>query len=280
MAEGIRIRHSRTCKSRSGKSCNCTPSHEAWAWSKRDEKKLRKTFTGRGALAAAKGWRSDATSAIRKGTLKAPTAITLKEAAEEWLRLAEAGVVRDRSGNSFKPSTIRTYEQRLRLRVLPELGDLRLTDITRNDLQDLVDELVAYGMSASSVGVTLLPVRALYRRAMKRGEVALNPTADLEMPAVRGGRDRIVSPEQAEKLIVALPAEDRALWATAMYAGLRRGELQALRWRDVDPIAGKIRGADRRDPSRLPRRAPTPHWRRGAGVWTEPGLGVYPEYRH
>ena len=36
----------------------------------------------------------------------------------------------------------------------------------------------------------------------------------------------------------ALTAGDRALWATALYAGLRRGELQALRWSDVDSTAG------------------------------------------
>ncbi len=38
-----------------------------------------------------------------------------------------------------------------------------------------------------------------------------------------------------------MPAGDRALWATALYAGLRRGELQALRWEDVDLDHGVIR---------------------------------------
>ncbi len=36
------------------------------------------------------------------------------------------------------------------------------------------------------------------------------------------------------------PADDRALWATALYGGLRRGELRALRWRDIDLEAGLI----------------------------------------
>ena len=38
-------------------------------------------------------------------------------------------------------------------------------------------------------------------------------------------------------LIATVPERDRPLWATAMYAGLRRGELRALRWEDVDLAA-------------------------------------------
>jgi integrase len=56
----------------------------------------------------------------------------------------------------------------------------------------------------------------------------------LELPRVRGRRERIASRGEAEALLDALPASDRALWATAFYAGLRRGELRALRWTDID----------------------------------------------
>src|SRR5437764_1190576 len=90
---------------------------------------------------------------------------------------------------------IRGYQAVLRLRILPELGRAKLSEITRNDLQDLVDRLVATGLSASTVGVTLLPLRAIYKRAIARGEIAVNPTTGLEMPAVRGGRDRIAAPD-------------------------------------------------------------------------------------
>ncbi len=57
-----------------------------------------------------------------------------------------------------------------------------------------------------------------------------------------GGRDRVASPGEAAGLLAALEDErDRAVWATAMYAGLRLGELRALRDEDVDLPAGVIR---------------------------------------
>lgn len=80
------------------------------------------------------------------------------------------------------------------------------------------------------------------------GDVAVNPTANLRLPAVCGGRDRIASPEEAAKLIAALPEPDQALWATAMYAGLRSGELQALTWENADLAAGLIQVERSYDP--------------------------------
>jgi integrase len=96
------------------------------------------------------------------------------------------------------------------------------------------------GLAASSVHNALMPVRAIFRREVAQGRLAVNPTSGLELPAVRSTRDRIADPEEAAKLIEALPVVDRALWATALYAGLRRGELQALKWEDVDLAAGVI----------------------------------------
>ncbi len=126
-------------------------------------------------------------------------------------------------------------------RVLPNLGGARLSEILRIDLQDLADQLCADGLDASTVRNTLMPLGAIFRRAVARGDVAVNPTTGLELPPVEGGRDRFASPPEAATLLAALPERDRALWATALYAGLRRGELLALRWEDVDLAAGVIR---------------------------------------
>ena len=61
------------------------------------------------------------------------------------------------------------------------------------------------------------------------------------MPSPRGRRTRFATPAEAETLIVAAPERDRATWATAFYAGLRHGELRALRVEDVDLATGVIR---------------------------------------
>jgi site-specific recombinase XerD len=101
-------------------------------------------------------------------------------------------------------------------------------------LQDVADGLSTEGLSPSSVRNTILPLRAIYRRAHSRGEVALNPTLKLSLPAVRGRRDRIAAPAEATALLDALPSTERASTrprSTPAYAwanSKRRGEERGL----------------------------------------------------
>jgi len=243
--QGIRPRHTRSCTSDAGGRCNCRPAYEASVYSARDGKKLRKTFP---TLAAARAWRTDASRALRKGTMRPPSSLTLRQAADAWLDGARDGSIRTRSGDAYKPSAIRGYEQALRTRLLPDLGAAKLSDIERADVQDIADRLLAQGLDPSTIRNALMPLRAIFRRAVSRGDVAVNPTTGLELPAVRGKRDRIASPEEAASLLAALPVEERALWATALFAGLRRGELLALAWDHVDLAAGVIRVERSYDP--------------------------------
>jgi integrase len=68
----------------------------------------------------------------------------------------------------------------------------------------------------------------------------VNPTLKLSLPALTPRRERVPRATEAAALIAALALSDRAVWATALYAGLRRGELQALDWSHVDLEAGLI----------------------------------------
>lgn len=223
--EGITVRHTRGCPATDGARCSCNPRYQAQVWSPRERKRISRTFP---TLAAAKNWRQDAAVALRQGTLRAGHVPTLDQAADEWLEAAKAGLVRNRSGDPYKPSTIRGYDQALRDRILPVLGRARLNDIRRSDVQRLVNRLMRKGISPSTIRNAVMPLRGIYRQALALDDVAVNPTIGIQLPAVRGRRERIATPTEAQALIAALPERDRALWATAMYAGLRSGELQAL----------------------------------------------------
>ncbi len=235
---GIEVRHARQCDARAGGRCSCTPSYRAVAWSQRDKRLVRKTFATE---AAAQLWREDARVDLRRGVLVAPRPVRLKDVGDAWLAAALDGGIRNRSGDRYKPSTLRGYEQALREYVYPALGSAKVQDVRAGDVQRLVDELVGRDLGPSTVRNALLPLRALCRRALRQGDINANPTAGVEIPAVRGRRDRIVTPAEALRLIESAPDTDRALWATAFYAGLRRGELQALAWGDVDLAHGLIR---------------------------------------
>jgi integrase len=234
---GIEVRHKKACASRSGARCNCQPTYQASVWSARESTRIRKTFA---TLADARAWRSETQTGVRRGTLRAPAHTSVREAAEELVAGMKSGRVRTRSGDVYKPSAVRSYNAALRDHVVPHLGSTRLGDVQRRDVQRIADDLLAQGRDPSTIRNALMPLRVIFRRAVEDGDVAVNPCTHLRLPAVRGRRERIASPDEAEELLSALAAPDRALWATALYAGLRRGELMALRWEDVDLAAGVI----------------------------------------
>jgi integrase len=236
---GIRRLHSASCPARDGGPCSCDRGYDAPVYNARARRKIRRVFP---TLAAARGWQSDAHVGVRKGTIRAATPVTVREAAEELIEGMRSGAIRTRSGDRYKPSTIRAYDESLRLHVLDALGARRLADVHRRHVQRLADGLTAAGASASTVRNALLPLRVIYRRARRDDLVAVNPCEGLDLPSIRREPVRVLAPEEAAALVAALETpRDRALWATALYVGLRRGELMALRWEDVDVATGVIR---------------------------------------
>jgi integrase len=146
-----------------------------------------------------------------------------------WEQLA-----RDPSDSSRSPAS------RVALRPSPdldgELGGRKLASLQSIDVQRLVDAMLGEDLDPSTIRNTVNSLRAVFRRACRPGgDVSVNPTLGLELPSVDSRRDRIAEPDEAVRLLEALPAEDRALWAAACYAGIRLGELRAL---EYDPKEG------------------------------------------
>jgi integrase len=124
--------------------------------------------------------------------------------------------------------------------------------VRRVHLPDLVDRLSADGTAPSTLNTMIGALGAIYGRAVEREELAVSPSRGVKLPAARQGRMRVCSPREVAALLAAVPGRDRAIWATAFYAGPRSGELMALRPEDVDLKAGKIhiaRGWDENGPT-------------------------------
>jgi integrase len=207
-------------------------SYRGTAYDAHAKRKLRGPWTD--SLAEAKSWRVDAMAAIQTGASSpAATTTTVRAAAGEWLELAEAGHVRNRGGDRYKPSVTRSYRESLTKHVYGPLGQTGIAEITQPMLVRLVERWQLEGLGASVIRNAITALRVVLRLATARGEIPANPVNGLRLPASRGRRDRVADRHEAERLLAALPPFERALYGAAIYAGLRRGELAGLRWSDV-----------------------------------------------
>jgi integrase len=255
---GIIRRHSRQCGAPAAK-CTCKPSYRAWVFDRRVGEKIYKTFP---TLAAAKQWRNSAADQLVRGKRIAQSRQTLAEASKVWLDgiTADPPTILNRSDRPYKGSAAREYKRNLENYLLPELGAHRLTDIRRGDLQVYAERLRGKGLSGSKIRNIMLPLRVIFKHEILHERVSENPTIGLKLPNGSKARDRAATPTEATELLAALPVDVklgaqpkpgkkdtrkrqpiRSLYATAFYAGLRRGELLALRWDRVDLAGGVIR---------------------------------------
>jgi integrase len=235
-ATGVYKIHARGC--RAGKSCPCAFAFQAMVYSTRDRKTIRKHFPTQ---REAELWRGELRNAVDRGEARAPSRSTISEAAKVLLAGMRDGTIMNRSGRPYRPSTIRRYELALRRHIEPVLGRCRLTDVDRARVRALIREWTKAGHDPSSIRNNLDPLRVIFREAIEDGQVTVDPMAKLTLPQGRGRRERVADRVEAQTLIDTLPATEQAMWACAFYGGLRRGELRALRWSDVDFDAGAIR---------------------------------------
>ena len=152
--------------------------------------------------------------------------LTLAQYSKDWLALKVSTV---------RASTIRRYEQLLRVHAEPTLGKVPVTKIGPLDLDRLYATLLSTGLSAQTVVHTHRVLHAALGDAAKKGYVTRNVAALASPPKVPHKEMRILSKEEIGALIsVSSGSPYEALWRLAVGTGMRLGEMLALRWQDVD----------------------------------------------
>jgi integrase len=167
--------------------------------------------------------------------------LMVEEVAQRYIAHAE------RRGR--KRSTCANIESETRVHLAPFFRGRSLDAIQPEDVLDLIATLQGKQLAPKTIRNVIATLSALFNfaRAPQRRWASANPCEGLELPAVPQSTEiRFLSLDEVDALVEnARPgiyrALDRALFLTAAMTGLRKGELLALRWRDVDWPAGRIR---------------------------------------
>jgi integrase len=165
------------------------------------------------------------------------TGATFADAVAEYMRWIE----HDRQR---KPSTLRDYNSIIRAHLLPEFANERLEDITSEQVERWSAGLAAGGTMNNRTRLKILTVlHGVMQRAKRVWKLPHNPIADVEKPVQRRSTEiDVFSPKEVMALVREADSEqDATIYLTAAFTGLRRGELVALRWRDVDFTRRHIR---------------------------------------
>jgi len=142
---------------------------------------------------------------------------------------------------SIRGRTWERYEQLLRLHVIPNLGKLRMSQLSPLHLQQLYAKLLESGLSQTTVRKVHMLLHRALQQAARWGFVARNVTTLVDAPRNAHHEMQTLSPEQARHLLDAARGHRlEALFVVAVTTGIRRGELLGLRWQQVDLEGGSL----------------------------------------
>lgn len=167
--------------------------------------------------------------------------------------LADLYLARLEQGNR-KPSHIRTARSHLNTWIRPALGDRAAVDVDERDVNQLVETMTLAGRSAKHVRNVGATLHSVLQIAVKREDIDRNPIDMADLPKVSDDPTLyFLTPDELDRVLAAAPGDDaprpeRDAWPTvrlfvltAAMTGKRHGELDAMRWGDLDVGANKVR---------------------------------------
>src|SRR5712691_3651399 len=170
-------------------------------------------------------------------------------ASPEPLDIEKAGqrYIAQRRALGRKKSTLEDYESTLRVHLVPFFGGRTLAEIDGATVEALIFAKLEEGKAPKSIKHHLGLLRSILDYAVKRGWCDCNPGALVERPGSDRDPDiRFLTLSELEATLSATPATplgrvNRLLFLTAAMTGMRRGEVIAIRWQDIDWNARLIR---------------------------------------
>jgi len=197
-------------------SISKTP-HGTWRARIRDNsgRQVTKTFRFK---ADAEAWERTQLLDRDKGGVPIAATGTVAQWADQWLAISR----------DLAPSTIKTYRRDLDRYILPDIGNIKLKDLTTEHIDAMLNEHTARGLAASTVHRHRRTVRTMMAVAVKRNKLAVNVVDNVKPPRLPHKEMRFLTIEQLERLADNIGARYRAWALVAGYAGLRWAEMLAV----------------------------------------------------
>lgn len=184
-----------------------------------------KSFYGH-SQAEAKAKRDEYLTAVRTDTYVEPKKTLLGDYMKKWLEL----YVQPR----IKESTYSKYLFNMNKHIIPELGKAELQKIDVDMLQKFYNEK-AKSLSTSVIAILHQLINGCLKHAVKQREILNNPAQLTERPRVRYKEVKPFTKEELQKFLdVAKDDQFNNLFVLDLHTGLRKGELLALQWKDID----------------------------------------------
>ena len=154
----------------------------------------------------------------------------------QWLTIWQ----RDYLGN-VKQGTAQNYELHVRLYIAPSLGEIKLSALKGPAIQKLYNRMIEKGLSPKTVKNTHSCLHKALEIAVRVGYLGKNPTEACILPrVVQKEITPLDTPELAKLMKYLQGHEHEALFKTALFTGMRSGELLGLTWDCVDFESGVI----------------------------------------